>query len=294
MKKSFLPIAIFVAIMISSLVHAAPCDLSVNLINQDPYPAVPEDYIKLVFQITGVENPECGLVDFQIIPDFPISLDPGVSPSVKINSGTYSTSDYGSYALAPFKVRVDKDALDGENQIKIKYSAALQAGGTAYVVKNFNISVNNSQGEFEVIVDSYSFATNQLTLGILNTGKNNVRSLTASILEGENLSISGGNEKIIGDLNSNDDTTVSFNLVPKGNNLKVKLSYNDAAGTRRSVTQDVYFNSDNYSATKASGSKLSTSFYLLMLTWIILIIVLVSRYYKNKKKKRLEQLRKFK
>lgn len=50
-----------------SFAIAETCGLDVGLINQEPYPAVPGEYVKVVFQITGVDNPECGKIDFELV-----------------------------------------------------------------------------------------------------------------------------------------------------------------------------------------------------------------------------------
>jgi len=290
MKKGVLMLVIAVA-MLSSFVYAADCSLDVSMINQDPYPAVPGDYVKLVFQVNGMGDPACGVVDFQLLPGFPISFDPGTNSSIKLNSGAYAV-DYSSYATVPFKVRVDKDAIDGDNTIKVAYAHNSQNGEGVYLRKDFNLAVNNSQGDFEVIVDSYSYATGQLTLGILNTGKSNARSLTVKLLD-SNVLISGGNEKIIGDLNSNDDTTINFNAIPNGDNLKVVLSYNDINNARRSIDKDVYFSSQSFESTKNTGSGKGASYYLLILTWLVIIAVFVYKYFRNKKAKKIEQQKRF-
>ena len=73
MKKSIITsfillLAVFYAF---GTVTAAACTLDISLINQDPYPAIPGDYVKVVFEIDGLENPNCGTVTFGIKEDYP-------------------------------------------------------------------------------------------------------------------------------------------------------------------------------------------------------------------------------
>ena len=57
MKKSLMFGFAFAFILFSiSGVFAGVCDLDVSLINQDPYPAIQGDYVKLVFQVDGHSN----------------------------------------------------------------------------------------------------------------------------------------------------------------------------------------------------------------------------------------------
>ena len=46
---------------------AGICDLEVSLLNQDPYPAVPGDYVKLVFQIKDISGADCNDMTFKLV-----------------------------------------------------------------------------------------------------------------------------------------------------------------------------------------------------------------------------------
>ena len=53
------------------------------MLNQDPYPAVPGEYVNVVFQIEGVENSKCDEVYFDLIADYPIRLDPNQTTRIE-------------------------------------------------------------------------------------------------------------------------------------------------------------------------------------------------------------------
>lgn len=291
MKKLFLLLlgVTFVLVLFSSV--SALCNINVSLLNQDPYPAVPGDYVKLLFQVTGLNNFDCGVVKFQLFPQFPISFDPGVSPITTVNSGIY-VPQYSSSVLIPYKVRIDKNALDGENQIQLGYSHSLQENFSSYVSSYFDVVVNNTETDFQVIVNSYSYSTQTLTLGIINTGKNNVQALTVSIPNDGEFNFTGSNDQIIGTLASSDDTTVTFSGVPNGNKINVILSYNDLNGFRRTLNKSVDFSKSTYLSTVSNGQSHGISYYLLILTWIALIVYFVYRYFKNKRKRKMNLIRK--
>jgi len=121
-------------------VSAMACDLSVSMINQDPYPATPGDYVKVVFQVDGVDNPECGKIYFDLIEKYPLVFDPGQSNEIVINSVDYK-KDFKSSLIAPYKIRVDSNALDGDNPIEVKYK---YANNQNYETSEFNLNIKNS------------------------------------------------------------------------------------------------------------------------------------------------------
>lgn len=286
----FLLVTIGLFLVAGFVSAATPCQIDASLLSQDPYPAVPGESVKLVFQITGIENPDCGKVSFELLPNFPVSFYPGMNYVVDAVSGTYSSTDYTTSIIAPFKVRIADDALPGDNKISAKIGYQGRSASYSYAIKDFNVTINETKTDFDVIVNSYSFATHTLSLGILNVGKTNAQALTVEIPQQDNVQLSGGNMKIIGSLDSNDDTTASFDALLTGNSIKVKLSYNDPAGIRRTMDKDVFFSLTSFENTKASSSK-GAYYYLFYLLVIVLIVVLIYRYFRNRRKKKLALMR---
>ena len=115
MKKELI-ILILLILNFTFISAEANCDLTVSLINQDPYPAIPGDYVKVIFQVYGVSEKSCGEVGIELIEKYPLVFDPGMDSIVKINSGVYA-KDFGEFLIAPYKIRVDNDALNGANPI---------------------------------------------------------------------------------------------------------------------------------------------------------------------------------
>jgi len=165
MKKGGL--IIIMAILLIGNVSAI-CDLNVLLLNQDPYPAVQGDYVKLVFQVQGVQSSECKDVSFSFIPEYPFSLDPGVEATTKIEGGTF-TKNYNSFYMIPYRVRVDENAVDGNNTVWVRYTTG--TSDSASILTNFSIEVRELKTSFEIFVKDYNPLTNILTLEILNSGK---------------------------------------------------------------------------------------------------------------------------
>ena len=294
MYKRGLLISFLMTIALVSGVYAASdaCSLSASLINQDPYPATPEDYVKVVFQLEGVKNPDCNRVLFQIIPEYPFSLDSGQSDSVTINSGTFISSDYKSFLLIPYKLRVDKDALDGENKIKVKFARNVgEAGKVVYQTQDFNITIDDQRTDFEVSIQDYVESTNTFTLGIVNIGKNDAEALTMEIPAQNNIEIRGARISVIGSLDSNDDTTASFtDTTPREGDIKVIVAYNDQVGVRRTLEKTVTFTKGFVEKNAKKNGQMSTESYMLIASWILFIVVAAFLYIRRRKRLAKEKL----
>lgn len=284
--------AFFVFGVLSSFVFAATTDCTVNatFVSQDPYPAVPGDYVKLVFQLsgTGVSDPSCGKLGVELVDEYPLSFDSNDSNKLEVQSGVYAT-DYNSYFIAPFKARVSENALDGINTIKLKYSSSADLGTSSYLIKNFDLEVKDVKTDFEVSVKDYDSKTNMITFEILNIGKNNVEALVADMPVQNTLDIKGSRRNIIGSLDSNDDTTFTFEGTPKDGQISMVLSYNDKTGARRQIEKSVMFNSADFQG-RVKDKKSNSGLVLV----ILLVAIGTGIYFwrRNRKKKELAR-RKF-
>jgi hypothetical protein len=281
MKKSkLLSFVLIIATLsiFSTLVAATPCDLEISLINQDPYPAIQGDYVKVVFQLDGLEGTECGIVTFGIKEDYPIHLDPNVVNPITINSGIYS-KNYGSFYLAPYKLRVDENALDGENPIEVYYST----GSASNVVKEFNIIVQDTRADFEVHVKDYDYTTKELTFEILNIAEADVQALTIEIPKQDGIEIKGANRIVVGDLDSNEYTTADFEaILPEGEtNINLNIIYTDSINVRRELQKVVDFDSSYFM--DRNKDKKSQPYWLYGIIVLVIVIVVWRRIKKKKR-----------
>ena len=239
MKKRLNLVLYLIGIVFLLNFVAADCELGVSLLNQDPYPAVPGEYVKLVFQVTGVEDSDCGEVVFELVQDYPLMFDPDESTETTIKAGTF-VNDYNSYLMVPYKVRIDENALDGENPIKVKYTSA---STLASITESFDLEIEDSKVDFEINIKDYDYITHILTLEILNIGEKDVEALTLEISDQESIQIKGPNRNIIGDLDSNDYTTADFEASLSEGEIKVEIFYTDSINVRRNLEKIVSFNS---------------------------------------------------
>lgn len=277
MKKEVI-LSLFLISMMSLV--SATCNLDVTMINQDPYPAVPGDYVKLVFQIDGTENPECDQVYLELVEDYPIIFDPNTSNSIMISGGTF-VKDYNSHLMAPFKVRVDEEALDGDNPITVKYTS--DKPDTTYRSKDFNLNVDNVKADFEIFVSDYEKPTNTLTLEVLNIEEADVEALTIEIPKQEQIQVKGAFRNVVGDLDSNEFTSTDFEASPKDGEFQVNIYYTDEINVRRVIEKQVTFDSSYFEDRASDQNGLSTSTYIVIL---LIIVIVIWYFYKRHKKKK--------
>lgn len=282
MKKGvfFISVLFLIAFFSFHLATAlSPCILNVSLVNQDPYPAIPGDSVKLLFQVNGIVNPDCGQVNFKLLPNYPISLSPNQQSEYTVQAGTFK-QNYKSFFLAPYQVMVANNSLNGDNPIEVDYHYGNNQG---YLSKQFNLNVQDVRGKFEVNVQNYDPNTKMITFNILNYAKLGVKAIDVEVPPQKGILIQGSNQNIIGDLDSNEYTTADFKVkqMPKDSNITLILHYSDITNNRRSVKKEVSFNSNNFSISETKGSSFST--YLVII--IILALVLYYFYRRNKKKK---------
>jgi hypothetical protein len=277
MKKSLVSIFVIVFSLIGFVL--AECNLEVSMVNQDPYPAVPGDYVKLLFQVSGVGGTDCGEVSLELLESYPLRFDPGFNPIQTFQAGTFARG-YSSNWVVPYNVRIDSSALDGDTEIEVLYST--KGSDSFKISENFNLSVEEVKADFGVFVRSYDYSTKKLVLEILNTAKNDVEAVVIAVPRQDIIKIQGTNKNIVGDLDSNDYTSTDFTAIPFDGTFFVDIEYSDETGERRFIQKEVSFESDYFEHTIPS----EVGAYK---TWIFIALILIAfvvwRVLKKRKKK---------
>ena len=178
-----------------------------------------------------------------------------------------------------YKLRIDENAFDGENQIEIYYSTS---AGVTKIIQEFNITVEDTRADFEVNVKDYNYATNELTFEILNIEETDVQALTLEIPKQEEVGVKGANRVVVGDLDSNEYTTADFEVVlPKGEtSIKLNVIYTDSINVRREIQKMVEFDSSYF--TDRNKDQKSTPWVL----YIIIIGIIAFFVWRRIRKKR--------
>ncbi|MCK9595860.1 hypothetical protein M0R19_01605 [Candidatus Pacearchaeota archaeon] len=278
MKKGCMFVALLLIFFIGII--SAECSINVSMINQDPYPAIPGESVKVIFQVNGISDPDCKTVEFGVKENFPFTIDPESENPIIINSGIYAER-YSSFYIAPYKIRIDSDALDGNNPIQVYYSST-STTYTGQRLKDFNIYVENTLADFEIFVKDYNLNTNVLTLEILNIEDVDVQALAIAIPKQDNIDIKGADRVVVGDLDSNEYTTADFEAIARTGKITLQILYTDSADIRREITKTINFDSDYF-----NGRKNGSSSAWIYITILIIIIAFVGwRIYRRRKIKR--------
>src|SRR3989338_11090752 len=104
----------------STQMPARTSQIEVTLINQEPDPAEPGNYVDARFKLDNNGSEEARNVEIEILPQYPFSLDPG--REALRSAGTLQSMQRGDVGvIVKYKLRVDKNAVEGENEIKIRY-----------------------------------------------------------------------------------------------------------------------------------------------------------------------------
>lgn len=234
--------------------------LDILLVNQDPYPASQGEYVDVLFKLENAGTKEMENVIVELIPKYPFSFDSDEDAIKELGTVGTSHTDENAFLLK-YKLRVDEDAVDGENEIKLK---CIYGDGNAGFIETFDITIDNPRTDFDMVVQDIGDST---TLAIANIGKNTAYSVIMRIPEQENFKVTGPSGNVIGNLDAGDYTLASFQISPKGGimesmdigdqgenqetainsptesdkNLVVEISYTDTLGIRRTIQKEVKF-----------------------------------------------------
>jgi hypothetical protein len=267
-------------LILSIALTTATCDLDATLINQDPYPTVPGDYVKLVFQIEGIDSVECDDITFNLLAGYPVIFNPGESGLRTFKKIDY-INDFETNILVPYEIRIDNSALDGANPVEVRF----QSRGDAAQTKTFNIEIEDVRADFEVYVKDYEYSTNELTLEVLNIEAADVEALTIQIPKQQNIQVKGPNRIVVGDLDSNEYTTADFEATMENGEITIELIYSDTINTRRTLTKTLTFDSSYFTDRKADQKTTSKWTYIFWAAIIIIVVYWIYKRFKKKKKK---------
>ena len=117
----FLIMCVFIANAAKQSTHRpSGSDIAVTLINQEPDPAEPGEYVDLRFKFDNNGTDEAKNVEAELLTQYPFSLEPGADAARKV--GTLQSMQRGDVGvIIKYRVRIDRNAIAGENEIKIRY-----------------------------------------------------------------------------------------------------------------------------------------------------------------------------
>ncbi|MCK4522238.1 MAG: hypothetical protein KAU20_06695, partial [Nanoarchaeota archaeon] len=228
-------------------------DKDYQLVNQNPDPAEPGGYVEIRFKVENVGADYAKDVVFELLPEYPFSLDRGMSATRRI--GDMYMYQVGKEAfILYYKLRVDKNAVEGNNPIKLKYS--LDDGAIWRRVGPFDVRIQthdailavNSvvsepkempQGAVSLLTINIENMADSLLKDIKTTLEILTKTTTTTGVTTEELPFSpvdSTNEIIIKNLDSHESKNITFRLMvdadAESKNYKVplKIEYSDELG----------------------------------------------------------------
>ncbi len=281
-----------------SLNYSTSSIVQLKSLKYEPYPVNPGEYFDFYVNVQYTQSTGTGGSVFELIPTYPFSLDPNET----------AVREYG-FANSPsivlhYKIRVDKDAFEGVNQLKLNYKI-----GTNWYSKFFDIEVANAQTDFDAVIQDST--SSEVSIAIANIGKNTANSVIVKIPEQDNFMITGTDGQMIGNLESGDYSIVSFEISKKmsqilqdtdenkdnektfremqtsqSENLTFNIYYTDNIGVRRIVSMQlpVSLSNSNISATGMMGpgrrGSFSIPWYIILIIFAVLLTTLFIIYKK--------------
>jgi hypothetical protein len=229
-------------------------------VNQNPDPADPGSYVELRFKIENIGAGYAKDVVFELIPEYPFSLDFSV-PAIRRIGDMYMNQVGEDAYILYYKVRVDKNAVDGNNPIKLRYSSddGITWSRIEYYVRiqtrNPFLSISSVGTNPEEIAPGQKA---RLTMELQNEASSLIKDIkisldvvtksvtttTVTTTELPLTPLGSANEKMLENLGPYEAKNLTFDLIvdpdaqSKVYKLPITLSYSDALGTNH--TQSYY------------------------------------------------------
>jgi len=261
--------------------------VEISQLKYDPYPASPGEYIDVWVKATT--GTAASNLTFKLMPEYPFSLD--ANENAIRSFGNISTE-----VVMDYKVRIDKNAVEGINPLKLQYS--LDGNDYNAITKSFDIDIENSLTSFDAVIQDVSGSS--VSIAIANVGKYAANSVVVRIPEQDDFAVSGTDGQMVGNLASGDYTVVGFTIDRKemfsqnrtrgttdipaynvsSNELKFDIYYTDNIGERRVVNMNASLRmAGNATASGFAGrgsktTTTSTSIFSSWYTWLVIIVVI--------------------
>ncbi|HOZ35921.1 MAG TPA: hypothetical protein PLK55_02980 [archaeon] len=190
-KYSFIVYAsllLLIGLLIKPIYAADDLDtasLKVTLLNQDPDPAEPGEYVDIRFKVEKFGNNPLTNISFVLEPEYPFLFDDSDVPERNIGTIKYASGDDWYYNLK-YKLKVDSEALEGTYDLKLKYEVN---NSNVKNIVEFNIAVGDATKPDFVAGNIISSPTKlvpdtdsaQLNIEISNIGDEDAQNVVAKL-----------------------------------------------------------------------------------------------------------------
>jgi len=259
--------------------------MSAELVNQEPYPAFPGEYVEILLQLNGINNDCSQGVAVDLVLDYPFSFDSSEENYRFLESNTYVGQSEESWNNL-YKIRVDEDALEGDYEVEFRFKENVNYFWDDFLFEKFNIKVEDSRTNFEVHISNYNIEERDLVFQILNIGDKDIEALTLEIPVQNNIVVKSSNRNIVGDLDSNEYTFANFEAIPFDGEITVLIHYTDAVNERRTIEKNVFYNSNYFVDSLENIQPDKTNTYVIFGVISAILVLFIFRKFLFKKKNR--------
>jgi|TARA_B100001971_G_C18256490_1_gene582623 hypothetical protein len=215
-------------------------NIIVTMVNQEPDPAEPGGYVDVRFKFDNEGDEEARAIEVEVLQEYPFSLDPGRDAIQNI--GTLQSRQEGDVgAIVKYRLRVAENAVEGENELKIRYRID---GGVWVTPEEFMVDVRTNDAI--LAVDSVSTGRKSLEPGSTSIIKIKLSNKADSVLKDIKVTLGLGglpllpvdstNEKSIYQIDAKQDYEIGFNILanPDAESgvypVSLKVAYSDELG----------------------------------------------------------------
>ena len=232
--------------------------------NYDPVPVSPGSQFDIWFKLRNVGNQPTQNAYSILELNYPFYLD--ASENATKNFGATGQDED---LIILYRVRVREDAVEGNYNLTLKYSARAAVEETTVQVKIAKVNT-----DFDIAVQSYS--DGELSIAISNIGQNGASAVTVSGFEGY--------KAIIGNIDAGDYTVISIPVTSEwvlnetGNKeIQLQVSYTDLNGNRRSVNKVAFLVAAQIAASEPVNAKTDNGNSIWFYTTIFLLLVILGK-----------------
>ncbi|PLW80116.1 hypothetical protein C0585_04340 [Candidatus Woesearchaeota archaeon] len=184
--------------------------IKLSISKTDPLTISSGDYFDLYIKVDNIGSEDASDVEIEFIDNYPFTVENGKIESIGI-LGT--NKDY----IFTYKVRVDENAIEGINTLKLKHTT----DGMIYGEKEFDVTVEDDKANL-VIGSVESSPLNliadiddaEITVNIQNVGESKAKLVSAQIIlpEGMESSSSFSDQDTIASIDAEDSQDATFHI----------------------------------------------------------------------------------
>ena len=235
-------IAVLLTGIIPMVAYADGPSINIIPLRYEPSPAQPGEYLSVWVNVENMGNEKAENLRVVLVPTYPFSLDEGENATTEIK-----TLGGRDNAVIKYKVRIAADAVEGENELTVKYSTEDR---NVWVEKKLKITIQTLDANLAITgVESKEVSPGEITnlkIKLRNEADSYLRDVNIKLnISGSTfLPINSTEDRKIYLIESKEEKTADFNLLVSPNagcgpyKILTYISYYDSAG--------VYYTKTNY------------------------------------------------